>query len=82
MKSTGIVLKIDELGRIVLPKEMRNIMKIEENSPLEIWVDGDKIVLRKYSPGCSFCDSVSYVSDYQGKRFCQQCLDKINKAAS
>lgn len=50
MKSTGIVRKVDELGRVVIPKELRRTMGIEEKDPLEIFVDGDKIILRKYEP--------------------------------
>ena len=57
MKSTGIVRKVDELGRIVLPVELRRTMDIAEKDPLEIYVDGNSIVLRKYRPSCIFCDS-------------------------
>lgn len=56
MKSTGIVRKVDELGRIVLPVELRRTMDIAEKDPLEIYVDGNSIVLRKYRPSCIFCD--------------------------
>ena len=55
MKSTGIVRKVDELGRIVLPIELRRTMGIEVKDALEIYVDGDHIVLKKYEPSCVFC---------------------------
>ena len=61
MKSTGIVRKVDELGRIVLPVELRRTMDIAEKDPLEIYVDGNSIVLRKYRPSCIFCDSTKDV---------------------
>ena len=55
MKSTGIVRKVDELGRIVIPKELRNTLNIEEKDSLEIYVDGEHIILKKYEPACIFC---------------------------
>lgn len=54
MKSTGIVRKVDELGRIVIPMELRKSLGISEKDPMEIFVDGDQIILRKYAPGCVF----------------------------
>lgn len=53
MRSTGIVRRVDELGRIVLPKEMRKTMEIKEGDPMEIYVDGDSIVLKKYQDECT-----------------------------
>ena len=64
MKSTGIVRKVDELGRIVLPVELRRTMDIAEKDPLEIYVDGNSIVLRKYRPSCIFCDSTKDVRTF------------------
>jgi len=58
MKSTGIVRKVDELGRIVLPVEMRRTLDIAEKDALEIYVEGDTIILRKYQAACVFCDSL------------------------
>ena len=57
MKSTGIVRKVDELGRIVLPIELRRTLDIAEKDSLEIYVDDDSIILRKYQPACIFCDN-------------------------
>ena len=66
MKSTGIVRKVDELGRIVLPVELRRTMDIVEKDALEIYVDGNSIVLRKYRPSCIFCDSTKDVRHLPG----------------
>ena len=77
MKSTGIVRKVDELGRIVLPIEMRRTLDIAEKDALEIYVDGDNIILRKYQPACIFCDNLKNVVSFQGKNICPDCLEKI-----
>ena len=69
MKSTGIVRKVDELGRVVLPVELRRALNIAEKDGLEIYVDQDKVVLRKYEPSCAcnFCGSIDSVNDFKGK---------------
>ncbi len=77
MKSTGIVRKVDELGRIVLPIEMRRTLDIAEKDALEIYVEGDSIILRKYQPACIFCDNMKNVVSFQGKNICPDCLEKI-----
>lgn len=77
MKSTGIVRKVDELGRIVLPIEMRRTLDIAEKDALEIYVEGDSIILRKYQPACIFCDNMKNVVSFQGKNICSDCLVKI-----
>ena len=69
MKSTGIVRKIDELGRIVLPAELRKTMNIEERDPLEIFVDGQYIMLAKYEPSCLFCGAHEDVDVYKDKTY-------------
>ncbi len=74
MKSTGIVRKVDELGRIVLPIELRRTLDIEEKDSLEIYVDGSAIILRKYQPSCVFCDSADDVVSFKGKMICRNCL--------
>lgn len=79
MKSTGIVRNIDELGRIVIPKEMRKKMDIASSDPVEIYVEKDKIILTKYCPNCSFCGSESRVSEFKGKKICQDCLDELKR---
>ncbi len=79
MKSTGIVRRIDELGRIVLPAELRRTMDIKERETLEIFVDGGSIILKKYSPTCIFCDSGRNVSQFKGKNICARCLRQLRE---
>lgn len=80
MKATGIVRRVDELGRIVIPKELRRTMTIDENDALEIFVDGDKIILKKHEPVCTFC---RYVKDNMitrgGKLVCPDCIKDLSK---
>ena len=77
MKSTGIVRKVDELGRIVLPIEMRRTLDIAEKDALEIYVDGDNIILRKYAPACIFCDNAKGIVSYKGRNVCSDCISKL-----
>ena len=79
MKSTGIVRKIDELGRIVIPKEFTRTLDIEVGDPLEIFVDGEEVILRKYEPGCVFCGNVKYIVEFKGKKVCTNCIKGICK---
>lgn len=75
MKSTGIVRKIDELGRIVLPKEIRRARGLTHGTPMELFVDEDQIILRKYEPGCVLCGSVQNLKTHKsGKKICKKCL--------
>ena len=73
MKDTGIARKVDDLGRIVLPMELRKTMEINIRDPLEIFVDGDSIVLKKYEPCCIFCGKSEKMIDYKGKLVCEKC---------
>ena len=77
MKSTGIVRKIDDLGRIVLPIELRRVLDIDKDSSLEIYVDDDRIILKKYQPACIFCGSAEDVAQYQGRNICAKCRGAI-----
>ncbi len=80
MKSTGIVRKVDELGRIVIPIELRRTLGIAQKDALEIYVDGEQIILKKYQPSCIFCEDARDVIDYKGKNICKNCLvDLANK---
>lgn len=79
MKSTGIVRKVDELGRVVLPIELRRTLNIAEKDALEIYVDGQNIILKKYEPACIFCDNAKDVSVYKGKNICSECLSELKK---
>lgn len=78
MKSTGIVRKVDELGRIVLPIELRRTLDIAEKDALEIYVDGGSIILRKYKPSCIFCDSSKDVIQFKEKNICPKCLRELS----
>lgn len=80
MKSLGIVRKIDELGRIVVPIETRRLLGIAEKDPLEIYVDNDRIILRKYEPACIFCGSTKGTTEINGKKVCRDCRVKISRA--
>lgn len=81
MKSTGIVRKVDELGRVVIPIELRRTLSIEEKDSLEIYVDGDKIILRKYEPACVFCGNAANVENFKGKNVCHSCLEQMARRA-
>lgn len=77
MKSTGFVKKIDELGRILIPKELRSSMELDNKDALEMFVDGDRIVLQKYQPACIFCNSADEIVFFEGRRICTSCLSKL-----
>ena len=78
MKSTGIVRKIDALGRIVLPIELRRTLDIGERDAVEISVEGSNIVLRKYRPACVFCEATKDVQTFKGKNICAKCLQELH----
>ena len=80
MKSTGIVRKVDELGRIVLPIELRRTLDIVEKDALEIYVDGSSIILKKYQPSCIFCGNSDYVTVFKGKLVCADCVATLKRA--
>ena len=82
MKATGIVRKIDDLGRIVIPKELRGTMSIAEGDPVEFYVKDDEIVLKKYQPGCTFCDNIEHLWQHKGKSICQSCIDTLAGCAA
>lgn len=77
MKSTGIFRKIDELGRIVIPREIRNSLEIEERDPLEIYIDGSSIILKKFEATCIFCENTKNLTKYKDKLICDKCMKKI-----
>ena len=79
MKSTGIVRRVDELGRIVLPVELRRTLSIAEKDSLEIYVDGSNIMLKKYQPACIFCDSAKDITIFKGKNVCGSCLRELGQ---
>ncbi len=77
MKSTGVVRKVDELGRIVLPIEIRKTLDIKQKDAIEIFTDGDHIVLRKYEPACIFCNNTDDIVYFNGKRVCTACINSL-----
>jgi len=81
MKQTGVVRKVDELGRIVLPKELRKVFDIKEKDALEIYTDDNKIILKKYEPFCVFCGSSDDLISHRGKNICKKCASSINQMA-
>ncbi|WP_461207047.1 AbrB/MazE/SpoVT family DNA-binding domain-containing protein [Clostridium sp. DL1XJH146] len=79
MKSTGVVRRVDELGRIVIPIELRRTLDIAEKDALEIYVDGEQIILKKYQPACIFCGNARDVINYRGKNICQECMQTLKE---
>lgn len=77
MKSTGIVRNIDDLGRAVIPKELRDTMGINVKDPMEFYVDGDKIIIKKYESGCHFCGNISNNTYYKEKLVCDSCIEEL-----
>lgn len=77
MKSTGIVRKVDELGRVVIPIELRRTLAISEKDALEIFVDGERIMLKKYEPACIFCGNADDTRFFKGKIVCSDCVSEM-----
>lgn len=78
MKSTGIVRKIDNLGRIVLPIEQRRILEIGDRDSLEIFIEDNMLILKKYQPACIFCGNAKDVMTFKGRNICPNCIHEIN----
>ena len=79
MKATGIVRPVDPLGRVVIPVELRRTLNIKTDDSLEVFVDGDYIMLKKYEPACIFCGNAKDVENIHGKNVCRNCLDEMKK---
>ena len=79
MKATGIVRPVDPLGRVVIPVELRRTLNIKTDDSLEVYVDGDFIMLKKYEPACIFCGNAKDVENIHGKNVCRNCLDEMKK---
>ena len=79
MKATGIVRKVDELGRIVLPIELRRTLGIVVRDPIEIYVDEDKILLKKYAPACIICGESDDLIEYKGQKICRKCIERMGE---
>ena len=78
MKATGIVRNLDQLGRFVIPKETRKVLNLNEGDPIEIFTDGDTIILKKYAQGCQCCGNMENIKEYKGIKICKKCLNELN----
>lgn len=78
MKPAGVVRKVDQLGRIVLPKSLRKRYMMNEGDPVEILVQGDHIILERYRPKCVFCGNMDHVSEFRERHICNVCLAEMN----
>lgn len=79
MRPAGIVRKVDELGRIVLPIELRRTLDIAERDELEIFLEDDKVILRKFEPSCVFCSASRGLITYHGRTVCRECIFNMNQ---
>ena len=79
MKATGVVGPVDALGRVVIPIELRRNMGIQTDDSLEIFVDGQYIMLKKYEPACIFCGSNDEIVQVKGKNICGKCIAEMKK---
>ena len=79
MKSTGIVRNVDDLGRLVLPREFRKHLGIENGTPVEITSEDDKIIIKRFNPRCIFCNGEGEITEFMGKRICVECIAKIKE---
>lgn len=79
MKSTGMIRKIDDLGRIVIPMEIRNALDLEKHAAMEIFVEGDNIVLTRHTTSCLFCGEKETPYYFHGKMICRNCMNELKK---
>lgn len=77
MRATGVVRRVDQLGRIVLPKKLRKEFEFHEKNDIELLIDGENIVLRKYKPSCVFCNTRDNVKKYKGRNICEDCMEEL-----
>lgn len=80
IKSLGIIRKVDELGRLVIPKEVRNVLGLEEKTPVEMYMDNETVILKKYIPGCHCCNETEQLTEIMGLKLCPKCVDKFYKS--
>lgn len=79
MRQKGITRDVDKLGRIVIPKSFRKTLNIDIKDKLEIYTEGDTIIMKKYAPFCIFCGSEENIKDFGGKKICAECIEKIKQ---
>ncbi|SFU39609.1 AbrB/MazE/SpoVT family DNA-binding domain-containing protein [Alicyclobacillus macrosporangiidus] len=81
MKAVGVVRRIDDLGRLVIPKEVRRALGFNEGDPMEIFVDGERVIIRRYERGCVFCgEATDDMQTLAGKLVCGSCVNELTKA--
>jgi len=78
LKPAGVVRKVDQLGRIVLPKSLRKRYQMNEGDPVEILVQGDHIILERYHPRCVFCGSIDDVREFKERYLCSACITEMS----
>ncbi len=78
-RDTGIIRKVDKLGRVVIPMEIRNQFEIVEGTPVEMFIENNNIILRKYEPNCMFCGNTMDLIQFKNKLICKDCIEKIDK---
>ena len=78
MKATGMVRNLDQLGRLVIQKETRREFNLNGGDPVEIFTDGDKIIIKKYAQGCQCCGNMENIKEYKGIKICKKCLNELN----
>jgi transcriptional pleiotropic regulator of transition state genes len=81
LKATGMTRKLDELGRVTIPMELRKTLSINIGDPLEVFVDGEMIIFKKYSPGCTFCNSLDGLKPFGGVYVCEHCRQALKEKA-
>lgn len=79
MNSTKIIKKVDDVGRVVLPFELRKVLNINTGDSLEVYVSNESIIFKKYAPACIFCNNTDEVSNFKGKNICKNCLEQLIK---
>ena len=79
MKASGVTRCIDDLGRLVVPKELRKTLHWDIKDSIEFYTEGETVVLKKYQPGCIFCGEVSGITNYKGKNICTSCLNELKE---
>ncbi len=78
MRPSGIIRKVDTLGRVVIPKEIRQLLDISHGDPIEIYTDKSTIVLKKYEPSCIFCGTVTNITSFNGHTICPECIARMS----
>ena len=79
MKSTGVIRRVDELGRIVVPKEIRKKLGIGTDDPVEIYVEGEQIILKRYVEACIFCGKSENICKFMDRPVCSECISALKE---